>query len=179
MNTPQTANIFIRWLQAWVTGLNGIGSILIFALMVLICLDVILRYLFNAPIDGVTEMVELSIVCIVFLQISDAIRCGRLTRSDGLYNQLLRRSPRTGHILGIIFDMAGMLFFAAILFGSLPRLVEAWQGDYFAGNVGIFTFPIWPIRLVLVIGCFTAILVFIQLAMQHLSGLTQSGGRDS
>ena len=161
-------NPISRWFSRWVAGLNGIGTILIFALMILINLDVFLRYLFNAPIEGVTEMVELSIVCIVFLQISDAIRGGRLTRSDGLYSRVLNRSPVAGHALGILFDIAGAIFFTAILYGSLPRLVEAFRGNYFAGNVGIFTFPVWPIRLVLVIGCVTAILVFLQLVWIHL-----------
>lgn len=165
-------SVITRGFSAWVSGLNGIGSIIIFSMMVLVCLDVFLRYLFNAPIEGVTEMVELSIVCIVFLQISDAIRGGRLTRSDGLYKRLLSRSPATGHTLGLLFDLAGAAFFSAILYGSLPRLVEAWQGGYFAGNVGIFTFPVWPVRLILVIGCITAILVFLQLAWQHLRDIT-------
>jgi TRAP-type C4-dicarboxylate transport system permease small subunit len=171
----KTGNIIQRGFSAWVSGLNGIGSILIFALMVLINLDVFSRWLFNAPIDGVTEMVELSIVCIVFLQISDAIRGGRLTRSDGLYSRLLARHPGAGHVLGAVFDLAGALFFLAILYGSLPRLVEAYTGNYFAGNVGIFTFPVWPIRLILVIGCITAILVFLQFTWQHLAQIRPAG----
>lgn len=174
MTKPE--NIVLGCFSKWVSGLNGIGTVLIFALMVLINLDVFLRYLFNAPVEGVTEMVELSIVCIVFLQISDAIRNGRLTRSDGLYSRILSKSPVPGHVLGIIFDFAGVLFFTAILYGSLPRLVEAYRGGYFAGNVGIFTFPVWPIRLVLVIGCITAILVFLQLAWKHFHSILQIKG---
>ena len=64
--------------------------------MVIINVDVLSRYLFNAPIQGVAEIVELSIVGIVFLQISDAVRAGRLTRSDGLYMQILKRRPMVG-----------------------------------------------------------------------------------
>jgi TRAP-type C4-dicarboxylate transport system permease small subunit len=164
--------------SVWVSGLNGLGSALIFAMMVLINLDVLARYLFNAPISGVTELVELSIVCVVFLQISDAIRAGRLVRSDGLYRRLLARAPAAGRALGMTFDLAGALFFAAILHGSLPRLLEAWRGDYFAGNVGLFTFPVWPIRLIIVIGSVTAILVFLQCAWQHGSAIMQRDGRN-
>lgn len=162
-----------NWFSKWVTGLNGIGTAEIFALMVLINIDVLSRYLFNSPINGVTEIVELSIVCIVFLQISDAIRCGRLIRSDGLYTRVLKRAPVIGHSLGICFDLAGALFFSAILYGSLPRFVEAYQGDYFAGNVGIFTFPVWPVRLIVVIGCITVILVFLQLVWSHILTIKQ------
>ena len=167
----KAVNVILRGFSAWVSGLNGIGTALIFAMMVLINLDVLSRYLFNAPVEGVTEMVELSIVCIVFLQISDAIRAGRLTRSDGLYSRITRHAPLAGHSLGIIFDLTGALFFLTILYGSLPRLVEAWRGGYYAGNVGIFTFPVWPIRLILLIGCITAILVFLQFVCRHISAI--------
>jgi len=65
-------------------GLNAIGTLWIFLLMVVINTDVFSRLLFNHPIDGVPELIELSIVGIVFLQLCDTVRAGRLTRSDGL-----------------------------------------------------------------------------------------------
>jgi TRAP-type mannitol/chloroaromatic compound transport system permease small subunit len=173
VNKP--GNVILRGFSAWVSGLNGIGTILIFFMMLLINLDVLSRYLFNAPVEGVTELVELSIVCIVFLQISDAIRAGRLTRSDGLYSRITSHAPAAGHLLGIIFDLTGALFFLAILYGSLPRLIEAWRGGYYAGNVGIFTFPVWPIRLILVVGCVTAIVVFVQFICRHIAAMKGLG----
>ncbi len=42
--------------------------------MCLICADVAGRYFFNAPIFGVTEIVEISIVAIVFAQLADTTR---------------------------------------------------------------------------------------------------------
>jgi hypothetical protein len=90
---------------------NSIETVWIFALMVLINIDVLSRDLFNSPILGVAEIVELSIVGIVFLQISDAVRLGRLTRSDGLYPRILFRQPRIGHVLGAFFDLAGSTSF--------------------------------------------------------------------
>lgn len=165
--------LLARYFSAWISGLNGIGTVLIFALMIMINLDVFSRFLFNAPIDGVTELVELSIVAIVFLQISDAVRAGRLTRSDGLYSRILKRHPIVGHCMGLVFDLAGALFFVAILLGSMPRLIEAYERSYYAGNKGIFTVPIWPIRLILVIGCITVVFVFFQFIWKHFSAIRQ------
>ena len=157
--------------RKWVVGLNGAGTIWIFALMVLINTDVILRAVFNAPIDGVPEMVELSIAGIVFLQLSDAVRAGRLTRSDGLYNRITANRPRLGHILGLVFDLAGMAFFIAILFGAVPMLIEAWTKNHYAGSEGIITIPVWPIRLILVIACVTVIFVFLGFVRKHVEAL--------
>ncbi|MBF8270781.1 MAG: hypothetical protein HW386_2490 [Gammaproteobacteria bacterium] len=170
-------HLIIRSFSAWVSGLSGAGTCLIFAIMVLINVDVLSRLLLNAPISGVTELVELSIVCIVFLQISDAVRGGRLIRSDSLHARLMSRAPAAGHALAALFDLAGALFFTAILYGSVPRLLEAYRGGYYAGNVGLFTMPVWPIRLILVIGCGTAIVVFLQLTWRHLAAITKANGK--
>ena len=50
----------------------------LFLIMLLMNADILMRFLFSAPIDGVTEIVELSIAGIVFLQLSDAGRAGPL-----------------------------------------------------------------------------------------------------
>ena len=49
----------------------------IFVLMVVINVDVIGRTLFTKPLPGVPELVRLSIVAIVFLQIGSTLRAGR------------------------------------------------------------------------------------------------------
>ena len=165
------SNLFNRGFAALVAVLNSAGTAWIFALMVLINIDVLSRYLFNAPIQGVTEVVELSIVGIVFLQISDAVRAGKLTRSDGLYLQILKRRPKLGHILGVFFDVAGAGFFSCILLGAIPRLVEAYERGYFAGNEGLFVVPVWPIRLILVIGCVVVALQFLVVAGRNIRAL--------
>ncbi len=156
--------------------LNNLGTVWILGLMVLITLDVAARYLLNAPISGVTELVEISIVGIVFLQLGAAVRAGRITRSDGLYSKLLTARPTMGHTLGCAFDLSGALFAGLILYGGIPRLVEAYQRGYFAGNEGLFVFPLWPVRLILVVGCMVAAVQFLMFAWQHVVAL---GTRDA
>jgi len=169
-------NIINRSFSAFVAGMNSAGTVLIFGLVVLINLDVFSRFLFNAPIDGVTELVELSIVAIVFLQLADAVRAGRLTRSDGFYSKLQIRFPRFAHVLGGLFDLAGAVFFVTIIMGSVPRLVDAWQRNYFSGNKGIFVVPVWPVRLILVVGALTVVFVFLGLAWKHFAALGKTSG---
>lgn len=167
-------NLFGQGFSALVAGLNSVGTGWIFALMILINTDVLSRYLFNTPIQGVTEIVELSIVGIVFLQISDAVRAGRLTRSDGLYRQILKRYRVFGYFMDVLFNLAGSFFFLCILFGAVPRLIEAYDRGYFAGNEGLFVMPVWPIRLILVVGCVVVSVQFLMLASHSLKNLRAS-----
>jgi TRAP-type C4-dicarboxylate transport system permease small subunit len=172
--------IISRVFSGFVAGLNSVGGVLIFGLVVMINLDILSRFLFNAPIDGVTELVELSIVAIVFLQLADAVRNGRLTRSDGLYNKIKARNPRLGHILGAFFDLAGAAFFMTLIAGSIPRFIDAWERGYYSGNKGIIVIPVWPVRLIIVIGAITVVIVFLGLVRRHLVALlSKTGGTES
>jgi TRAP-type C4-dicarboxylate transport system permease small subunit len=175
----QAGNLISNAFSSFVAGLNSVGTVLIFGLVVMINLDVISRFLFNAPIDGVTELVELSIVAIVFLQLGDAVRNGRLTRSEGLYSKLQEKNPRLAHVLGAVFDLAGAAFFVTIIFGGIPRFIDAWERDYFSGIRGIFIVPVWPVRLILVIGSLTVVFVFLGLARKHLAALVSKSGDES
>ena len=170
----QAGNIISRAFSAFVAGLNNAGSVLIFALVAIINLDVFSRFVFNAPIDGVTELVELSIVAIVFLQLGDAVRAGRLTRSDGFYSRLQQKHSQVGHVLGALFDLTGAAFFVTIILGGIPRFVDAWQRGFFSGIRGIFVIPVWPVRLILVIGALTVVLVFLGQAWTHLAALVKT-----
>jgi TRAP-type C4-dicarboxylate transport system permease small subunit len=158
------------------SSLNALGSVWNFALMLLINADALGRTLFAAPIDGVNEMIELSLVGIVFLQLGDATRHGRLTRSDGFANLLLRHWPAVGRVLAAFFDLAGALFMAIIVWGSTPLLIESIEEGYFVGNEGVFTAPVWPIKLVVVIGCIVTLLQFVAFARRHLTRSTMRPG---
>ena len=96
------------------TVMNAVGSLWVFFLMVMIDVDAFSRTLFNHPFHGVTELVELSIVGIVFLQLGDATRRGRLTRSDGFFNIMKARKPKIGRYMGATFDFLGVIFFAIV-----------------------------------------------------------------
>ena len=133
--------------------LNAVGTVWILAIMVLINADVVGRGLFGTPIAGVPELVELSIVGIVFLQLASTLRARRLARSDVLPALLQRRARRLGLGLEALFNVAGMLVVSAMFYASLPLFVRAWQRDTFVGAIGHFTAPVWPINLIILIGC--------------------------
>lgn len=158
----------------WVlNALNGLGSLWIFVLMVLINLDAFGRTFFNHPIEGVVEIVEMSIVAIVFLQLGDATRQGRLTRSDGLFQRLLGRYPGFGRFLGVVFDLLGILFMAIVLYGTVPEMIEVVEENLYYGSEGVFTAPKWPVYLIILIGSTVTLLQFLRFAYCHFWLLRQ------
>ncbi len=133
--------------------LNVAGTLLIVALMVLICADVIARSAFSLPISGVPEMVSLSIVAIVFLQAPEAFRMGRFTRSEAMLNFFERRSSRLRAGLELIFATLSLGIISVLLYASYPFFLKSWNRDTFIGTIGDFIAPVWPVKLVILIGC--------------------------
>lgn len=165
-------NNLLRLLDAITQFANVIGTALIVALMLLIGTDVAGRVVFNQPVAGVPEMVSLSIVAIVFLQVPQALRAGRFTRSDALLGKISAARPRLGKALEIVFDTVAIALLAVLAYASWPLFVRAWQRDTFVGAVGDFTAPIWPVKAIIVIG---TILLIAQFAARILRLAT---GRD-
>lgn len=150
---------------------NAVASGWIFILMILISVDIFLRFVFNAPLSGTTEIVEISIVTILYLQLAHTLKVGRVTRSDALYGRILAKWPPIGNILGILFHLAGVGLMLAIVLGGWPKWLQAYHGGHFVGNTGVFTFPEWPQRLVLVVGCTMLGIQFALMAVDNIRGM--------
>jgi TRAP-type mannitol/chloroaromatic compound transport system permease small subunit len=134
-------------------GLNVIGTVLILGLVVLVNADVIGREMFLAPISGVPEIVSMSIVAIVFLQVSQAFRMGRFTRTDAFLNLLERRAPRMRNAVEFVYSVAALALIWFLYSASQPLFAKAWERGTYLGTVGDFTAPEWPVKLVILIGC--------------------------
>lgn len=162
------------WVDRVTSVMNAVGTAWILALMLLISADVAGRGLFGDPINGVPEMVALSIMGIVFLQLANTLRAGRLTRSDALLSALRRRAPRLATGLDALFHLAGALLVWVILSSFYPRFTRSWQRDEFVGAIGNFTAPTWPINLIILIGAAAMLITFlltaISLGVQSIRG---------
>ena len=145
-------------------GLNVIGTLLIVAIMVLVNADVIGRGALNTPISGVPEMVSMSIVAIVFLQVAHTFRMGRLTRTEALLGIAERRAPRLRAAVEFAFAGIALFIMVQLFRASEPLFVKAWTRNTFEGTIGDFTAPIWPVKLIILIGC-AALIVQLVLTM--------------
>lgn len=148
---------------------NLLGTAWILALMLLINADAAGRSFFQSPITGVPEIVSLSIVGIVFLQLTSSLRNGALTRSDMLLNSLGRRRPRVKDAVDALFNLAGAVTLFFLLEGSWPRLVTAVKRGETVGVVGRFVLPTWPMKLILVVGTVAMLIQFLLFAASALA----------
>ena len=162
----------------WVTSaLNALGTVWILALMILIDADVIGRDVFASPLRGVTELVTLSIVGIVFLQLADTLRVGRFTRADVLLDRLQKTKPRLADGLHAVFHLVGAALMLVILWAAWDPLLESVRIKEYVGAIGVFQAPVWPVRLITLVGLGLTAVVYVLLAwldLQRLSARTSN-----
>lgn len=144
--------------------MNALGTLWILGLMVLINLDVFGRNVLSHPVRGVTEMVSLSIVGIVFLQLADTLHAGRFTRADILLDRIKKAKPGVVDILHAVFHLVGLSLMIAILLASWSPLVESVRIQEYVGAVGDFQLSVWPIRLITLVGLIATAATFLLLA---------------
>lgn len=142
--------------------MNLIGSGLIAFLVVLVSADIVMRNVLHAPIIGVPEIIALSILAIVTLQLPYAVRGGRLTQSDAIFK---RTRPQFQAVADRVFDLLGCLCCVAIVWYSWPLFTKAYNSNLYIGAIGTFTAPLWPARLTLVVSMAVLALQFLRQAL--------------
>ncbi|HEX6993747.1 MAG TPA: TRAP transporter large permease subunit [Gammaproteobacteria bacterium] len=150
---PRTA---ARAFDRLILFMNGAGVVWVFALTFLICADIIGRELFEHPIRGVTEIVSLSLVASVFLQLAYAVYRDRLTRAEMLLGRLDARAPSSSRRWRLVMAAAGAVLFALTALGEWPDMVRAFVTREFAGVEGQVTVSVWPIKAIIVLGALVA-----------------------
>ena len=152
--------------------MNALGSMWILLLVLLVTSDAIGRSFFAHPIVGVTEMIQISIVGIVFSQLPDALRRGKLTRADSLLGWVRTNKPRAADAMEASFLLLGAIYMGLALWGSIPLLIEAIERDSYLGNSGVFTVVVWPVKAITVIGLAVCLVEFLRQSMRSLRRAT-------
>ena len=140
---------------------NVAGTLVVLALVVVVNYDIVARGIFNQPFRGAVEVVQFAMVLIVFLQLPDVVRAGRLTRSDGLILLVSLRFPLVARMMQRTIDFISALLMAMITLAIFPEFIEMWESQDFFGIPGVFTAPWWPIKLTILCSAALCTLLFI------------------
>lgn len=163
-----------RRLQAAFNAMAAIGTVWIFAIMLLIVADVVGRNFFGSPITGVAEIAARSVVAIVFLMLPAAVLSETLIRADFLLRILRDHSGRATHLLDMSFALIGAILFALVALAAWPDTAVAWRTSEFFGVRGVWTLPALPFRLIVVFGSAASALAFAVCAFGSLASIRNS-----
>lgn len=131
--------------------MNMVGTMTIVVITVIVVIDVV-GTLFNKPLIGVNEFMQLSLPGIVFLQLANTLREDRQIASDVFIRGLQRRSPRTTKILYGTYNLIGAVFMGFLAWLMYPKAVQAYAENFTRGAQGIIEIPQWPSMALVVFG---------------------------
>lgn len=120
---------------------NLLAACAIFLLMVLGVAQIVGRTIFNAPINGYIDLVELSMACMAFLGAAYCQRLGAHIRMELLVGRFHGRTLWFFEIFGILVGMA--ILGVLIWFGA----EHAWRSYTLGDTTMDAEFPVWPSKL--------------------------------
>ncbi len=134
-----------------------VSAFWVIVLALIICIDVLGRYLFSLPLLGANEIIRNSVVSITFLQIPLAIYRGGMIRTTLVYGAVGANWRRT---LRTFASLCGLLFFVGTAFSAWGPALEALAVSEYEGE-GALRVPTYPVRfLVVVTSLFAAYVYF-------------------
>jgi TRAP-type C4-dicarboxylate transport system permease small subunit len=153
-------------------GLNAVGSAWVAALTLLICADILGRVLFKFPLVGVPEIVKVSIVAIVWLQIPHTLKTGGHLRSDVLLRFL---SGRSRAAVDLFSYLLGALIFGLLVYSGWDTMIQAWEMGEFEGELPVRV-PTYPLRSIVLLGAGLTALQFALMAAEAVRRLVSRNG---
>jgi TRAP-type C4-dicarboxylate transport system permease small subunit len=138
------------------------GSMVVF-MMLGVCLNVIMRYVFNRPIVGMEDITEHLLLFVTFLGTAWVLRKERHVAIDII---VARSSPRTQALCKIISAFLGIVICTTLTwYGLKVTWVDFQSKAYFSS---VLQFPKAPIFVVIPIGSALLLIQFIRMAARAI-----------
>lgn len=159
-----------KWLSAIEGRLNIAAAVLIMFIMLLTISEIIMRYVFNMPLSGYFEVVELVMAGAIFFGLAFTQRVGGNVRMELFIARVVK--GRAYHLTECLTLLLALFVFAIITIYSL-------QSSFYDLKVGGTTYvlylPTWPSKFCIPIGSFFLCLRFgiqiIQHSLQVVAGV--------
>lgn len=131
--------------------LGSLAALALLALTGLMLLDVILRYLVDAPLAwAVSFTTDYLLTAVFFLGLPYTVRVGAHVRIDMLYRTLPRWAQRWCTVLGGILSV---LFAAVLTWGGITLTAGAWAGGDIPPPGGAeLSWPVWTSLIMVPLG---------------------------
>jgi TRAP-type C4-dicarboxylate transport system permease small subunit len=139
-----------------VAALNAMATVWIFLIMFLTTGDVLGRVFLNAPITGTPELIKVSLVGIIFLQLPHTFWMNRHVRSELILTKL---GPTSREILNSLACLVGVAVFLGIFATSWSAAVTSWEILEYEGE-GALRVPVYPIRTLILLGSLITSILF-------------------
>lgn len=129
--------------------LNYVAATLLFSMMLLACAEVVARKIFNSPIHGQADLVEIAIPTMGFFGLAYCQRVAGHVRMEIVVNML---KGRAFWLFEFVSNFATIIICGLMAYGSYFHFLRAYEIGDSTMDVEL---PIWPAKLIIFLGfCF-------------------------
>jgi C4-dicarboxylate transporter DctQ subunit len=151
----------MRHIEDW---LNLASVFIIMFLMFFATTEIVGRYIFNSPVPGHVEIVELIMAGVVFFGIAYTERVGGHVRMELFVTRVLK--GRGYHIAEAVTAFLSLFVYIFILIYTFKASMFSFQmGD----NTAYLYWPTWPSKFAVPLGSFFLCIRFLIEIIQHVS----------
>ncbi|WP_353474375.1 TRAP transporter small permease [Salipiger sp. H15] len=143
------------------TILLGLAATLLLALMAVTGIDVVGRYLLNAPLSGAFELTELMLGALVFVALPLVSRAGAHVEVDLLVDAMPRPVRKALGVFAAVVSAAVLCWFAWTLFGMM---IDQWHEGARSVSLGV---PLAPFAALGALACLASAIFGLMRELSH------------
>jgi TRAP-type C4-dicarboxylate transport system permease small subunit len=151
---------------------GGIARICALAILAIVVIDVVLRYVFNRPLEWSYDVISRYLtVALFFFSLSWTLASGEHVRVV-----FFRRfvSWQVRRLIDLVGAAIALLIFVVIFALGAIRFWNEWSSD--SVSVGVYLWPNWPASICVPLGLSIMILRFVQIILAN--GIALYSGKD-
>jgi TRAP-type C4-dicarboxylate transport system permease small subunit len=156
--------------RAVIHGAMFLANLCMAGMLVLVCLNVILRYAFGQPLYWGDEIMIYLMVLMVYLGFGYMLIEGRHVRMTALMERL---TVRTQNIVWVFTSLLSVVYFIFLLVAAVNMTIDSFQIDFISTITGL---PIGPWQVVMCVGLAILLIASIYFTINRIR--IASGHRD-
>ena len=146
------------------TRIAYVGAYCLFFMTLLVAVHVLSRYFFNFPIPGAVEIIQFTMVCVVFLGFGYGAYNGANVAVEVVMDKLPLKFQRIGAIL---VNILSGLIVSLIIWQGCVQAIDLYDSKQISGVLHI---PHYPFFGILVLGYLVFVIVLITKILRLIAG---------
>jgi tripartite ATP-independent transporter DctM subunit len=173
MNTlgRETEGVAARWVSGASRTLSLVGVVQLLVMMALVVLDVVLRQLFGRPIMGAYELVQFSLLTLVYLVLPETCATSSHIRMTLVVSRLPEGARRGCEVFTLFLSLS---FFLLITWRNIGKAVLIGRSG---GTSLLLAIPLYPFYALIAFGCALSCLILAGQLWRTVLTLARSASR--
>ncbi len=142
--------------------MHAVAGIALVAMMLVVVCDVVLRAIFNTPVQGAYDVVGISLLVMTMFGIAPVVAQRGEILID-LIDAVL--PPAWLRLLAIVAALTGVILFAFFGWAMIQPATDAWMWGERSLELGIPKWPLWVVAFAGLVGIFWAYLLQLRAAV--------------